>query len=492
MANASVVWRSDDKEVIASLQKMEKEVERLRDENRKLKEIGKEAMASAKAGAEGASSAYGKLTESIEGMVSGYLSVNAALELGNKLLQDKIDLQNKAADAQHSGAIAERSLLRNLGNISVAEQDKFLAGIKTISQETGVSQDMLKGTAAEAVSARGNLNFEQTLQHIKQAALMAPESASEQAATSRALMNAASITGSANQENNQAFLTDLMGQSPSSRLADISQNMMPGIAGVKGFGGTAQEAGALNTAMASAMKDATGASSGTAAIQLAKQIEKYTPGGAADDIKYLQEHEAERKAFLAKASFEAKATAPSKDILTPGTDAAKLFAQNMQSFTPVGKEGEAARAYINRLNATPLQQAENFRRKFATESETRREEDLRSGDYARIRNAIEETASSAGIGYGERTMAQKMAQIRGFADSRYGRDANDNGLVQLGLLKDSIANNRESGYSTPAEAEKQLNALKSIEAVLKEQTQALKEIGGNQKQRQLNVNAHSE
>ena len=481
MSNASVIWRSDDKEVIASLQKMEKEVEKLREENRKLKEVGKEAMASAKAGAEGASSAYEKVTTSIEGMVSGYVSVNAALQLGNKLLQDKIDLQNKAADVQHAGAIAERSLLRNLGNITVDEQNKFLGGIKTISSETGVSQDMLKGTAAEAVSARGNLNFEQTLQHIKQAALMAPENAVEQAATSRALMNAASITGSVNQENNQAFLTDLMGQSPSSRLADISQNMMPGIAGVKGFGGTAQEAGALNTAMASAMKDATGASSGTAAIQLAKQIEKYTPGGAADDIKYLQEHEAERKAFLAKASFEAKATAPSKDILTPGTDAAKLFAQNMQSFTPAGSEGVAAKAYIERLNSTPLQQAENFRRKFETAAETRRQEDIKSGDYSRIRRAIDETAESTGVDYVHRTLGANYGRIAGFA-----RDPQAAGIAQIGAMSGDIEKNAIGGSKESKEmAKAQIDALNAIKFEL----EAIRE---NQKTPSVGVNDHSE
>ncbi|MBC7855917.1 MAG: hypothetical protein IAF94_21015, partial [Pirellulaceae bacterium] len=347
----AVKFTSDDGEMQRSYEKAIANAEKYRAKLEAAQKAGKETGKAVKDGADAGSSAIGGMIGKLGGMVAGYVSLEAGIQLVNAALQDQIDLQEKVANVQKTGADAERALLRNLGNISKTQQADVLAQIAGISKSSGVSHDVLKSAAAEAVSARGNLTIPQALAHMGQAARIAPESPSELAASSRALMNIASITGSEDPKRNMAFLTDLMAQSPTSKLSDISQNALPGIAGVMGFGGTAEEAGGLTTVMASAMKDASMASSSTAAIQLARQVKDFTPGGPAEDIAFLQKNPAVRDAFLAKASFEAKALIPSKNILTAGTPEAELAGQSMAGFTPSDRAAGAADAFVSRLDA---------------------------------------------------------------------------------------------------------------------------------------------
>lgn len=485
MGQIATKFTSDDAEMNRAWAKAQSDAEKYRkkleDAQRAGKTVSDEAGKTAEATGKSAKNAT-TWNDKLGEVATTYLGVNAIIAAGNALLQDQINLQEKAAKVQRSGADIERGLLRNLGSISEKEQAGVLAEITAMSKRTGVSQDSLKAAASEAVSARGSLSISSALGHVEQASRIAPESPSEMAASSRALLNAASITGSEDPKTNLAFLTDLMSQSPSSKLSDISQNAMSGIAGVQGFGGSANAAGALTTTMASAMKDSSMASSSTAAINLARQIEAFTPGGATDDIAFLQKNPSARDAFLRKASFESKALIPSRDILTAGTPAAELLKQNMGGFTPAAGASAAADRYVARLDSTPLQVAENFRRSGETRAHTMRLEDLRSGSYARIRGQIEDEASAAGIGWESRTFAARSAMVRGFGDSAYGRSPENNALAQISLLEQDVKNNKESGYTGKDKADEQLQVLVGIRNTL----QAIESKG------QVNINAHVE
>ncbi|MBC7853644.1 MAG: hypothetical protein IAF94_09425, partial [Pirellulaceae bacterium] len=138
----------------------------------------------------------------------------------------------------------------------------------------------------------------------------------------------------------------------------------------------------------------------------------------------------------------------------------------------------AADAFVSRLDATPLQQAENFRRKYETAAHTRRLEDIRSGDYSRIRGAVEETADSAGVPFLDRTAG---AMSRRFSDWS-GGSPEEGGLAQISGIEYNLKN-QVGGDKAAADA--QLKALQELKT-------ELQGIRANQQKRSVNINAHTE
>ena len=85
MAKVVTNFASDDKEVIAAIDKMNKKLGELQEKNRKLAEDTKKAATQT-------ASSFDNATDALADMATGYLSVAAAVGLVTKELQSKFEL----------------------------------------------------------------------------------------------------------------------------------------------------------------------------------------------------------------------------------------------------------------------------------------------------------------------------------------------------------------------------------------------------------------
>ena len=387
-------FTSDGKQLLKTIQDSQKEIERLTNENRNLRDISKRAS---KEAADGLKS----VKEGAMSAADATDLLNEGLALTSDLLKQVAERQDKVAGTQRSAADAQRAFLRNLGNVSESTRQSAITQIAAIGERTGVRQSMLFDAASTAMSARGATDPVEALRAVEMAARVAPESVGEMSSFAGALLDAKSLTKQKDMEANLGFLVGMQGQARVTTLGQVAQNLVPGAIGVQGYGGTPAEAGALVTTLTQAMKDATGATSSTAAIQLAKQLEEFKAtakieGGTDDRIRALQQNESLRTQFLEKASFDAKAGIPVRELLTPGTETAKLFEQNIGGI-PSGRAAvDEARRFLAGINAPDLQRAAAFERRSEQEIENLQIDDFRSGDASRIRRRVDSLLVESG------------------------------------------------------------------------------------------------
>lgn len=484
MSNASIVWRSDDKDVIASLQKMEKRNEALVEQLKKVKKESKE-------GGDAAKSATADWASSVLNVASGYLSINAALQLGNKLLQDQADLQDKVAESQKSAADQQIKFLRNLGNVSQAERESAIGEISQISKRTGVSETQLYTASSSAMSARGGLSIKEALSAVEQAATLAPEDTGENTAIASGLLDLASLTKSADAKRNAGLLVAMQQQARNVNLQSVAKNLVPGAISLSSYGASVNEAVAATTSMTQAMKDPEGAISSTAMIALAEQAKDITPGGFGEDIAKLKSDPAIRDRFLAKASFEKKAAAHIKNFLTAGSETSNLYEQYKGNLPTAENSGDVADQLVGGIKSQPLQQVASADRAMAAAAERARIGDIDSASYSSIRKRVDELAQSAGVNYAARLMLG--VQMRGHALVDNASPA-EMGLEGMRFIEQEIYPHQmdEEGRATDKLAPDATDHQKQLYEEFKKVNETLQEIARQQKERQTAVNAHNE
>lgn len=295
------------------------------------------------AGAAGKRAFGSQALNDLKSLALGYFGVQQAISAVNTEIQNRIRLEEESTQTQISLAKATDLVKRNIVTLSKAEQDRALALIPTIAGREELPKSAIAAGVAEALSSTGaNVSLTDELVGIAARFLKTePESIG---AFSGSLADISKVTGDQSGLRNLGFLTAVAAQSRVASAQAQAQNIPPALVGITSFGASAEEAGALFSALTNAAADLQGRISGTGGIALAKQIEEFfqplVEGGKfapnqvdslGERINILQGNIELAEEFLSTASFQGKVLGPIQTLIRdPASEVAKQF-QGLQS-----------------------------------------------------------------------------------------------------------------------------------------------------------------
>lgn len=353
MANnkASIDWATNDTAVVRSMETMERTLGAM---VRKLDEVEKSSKKANDTTASGLDASAMKVKDFVVAM-TGVGSVMAAATQAAQLLKAEWEAfkqrQGQAADANVSMAGAMSELSRAGGGLFSSKE--LETQVSRIASEVGAKQTRVAMLWEQAVSAKGPTTRGEMAQlgDLVRAGLQFAPTTDDQ---TLALM----IGGAADLQRSQGLTAEqaigffeMAGNvGRVSKIQHQATNMAPAIDSLTKFGASRAEAAALFGTLTRETGDFTGASSRTAALMLAKQIEDRGLGTPMEGILAMQRDPELRDRFLkggkfgdqefAKASFEAAYFPTIRALLTGGSREANVLA------TSVGEVGDARDAQL--------------------------------------------------------------------------------------------------------------------------------------------------
>jgi hypothetical protein len=307
MANVVQKFDADGKSVERELEKMRKEYDKLLQKMGQLEKDSEKAARSQKSHFEG-------VATSLMGAVTGYITLQQALEEVNAELQRQIDLQRRAAQANVTVASSQASVRKNIGDVTTAQFQTFLQGVQAIQRETGFANlAQLNTAAADVLSATGS-NQATTLEVLKATAPIFRDKPEELAQFAGGVADVMSASGSSAEEATALALAGF-GQSRTTSLTAF-KNVAQAIKSGGAFSGvgdkqTSEEIIALFGTMSRFSGDVEGGSTRTAVVKFMEKMEAFggegslldrlgrvqegIAGGTIDETKVLEGFEAASK-----------------------------------------------------------------------------------------------------------------------------------------------------------------------------------------------------
>lgn len=265
-------------------------------------------------------------------------AVAASIGLVIKTLIDEMraaqELADKASATQLSVAASRNVVIRNLPGADDATIRQVLGENAGLAAATGVSETAINQARASALSASGG-NIEASRRATEIAARFLSDRPSEIGDFAGSLLDLSKVTGSTDARVNLGLLSTVGGLSRITGQREQATSIAPALIGAREFGFSTSESAALFSAITTASGDLTGRQSGTATIQLAKQLEAFNPEQLAgmttgQKLAALQSNRALADQFMADASFEAKSFGPIRSLLTnPQSYAARQYRSNL-------------------------------------------------------------------------------------------------------------------------------------------------------------------
>lgn len=401
MAKVTVNFQSDDKDVIAAIDKV----------NRKLAEMDQKAAAAAQKGKGGMDA----MIASAGSVVAGYMSIQYAIQLVNDELQRKIELEEKSKQRQLAAAGPERELMLNLGYpLAPAERDRALQRARDIADRVGISESMVAGATSRALSnAAGNQDV--AFNAVEIAARTAPHSAEVMERIAGAITSIGKATGKFDNERGYDMLV-LLGQLTNAPGWDkIGGNAPQSLAGMIVNGATLEEAVSVQAALSNTMTDEELLKSGTAGQQLAAKLRDVFPEKDsyetnakgkktlkargtgmttfAERYAHVLKDDKAREFFRSKLE-EGNNKAFLEEFITPGSRGSQLFSDFLKQAE--GLPRGAMAGLPDALNSTPLQQQANLERRLERIDEKADIEDVKGGQRAIIRDKLQKALVRSG------------------------------------------------------------------------------------------------
>jgi hypothetical protein len=400
MSTATIEWISKEEALIRSAQKQEQAFDKLL---RKMDDLERQSKKATEATVTGFDSATAKVGQFVLGF-AGVGSVMAAATASAAQLRREWETiksqQSAAAQANLQLADVLPGTLRQAGGLLNARDIE--TSVSRISAQTGAGSVRVAQAIGEALAARGATNRAQAEEAISAASAalrFAPEADPQTIAALAGGTTDIQRRFGVSAEQAIGFFSRVGGQARVTSLREQVQNLNPAIGNLAAFGMNPQAAGGLVSVLTGATGDFTGAMSGTAAVQLAKQLEDrgFAPEAG---IAAMQADPALRDRFFkggrfggrefAPASFEAKAYAAVREILTGGS----ALAQNLDAASrEVGTFAQGGQSYdqlIREMNNFSSVRLANLQR-----SMTQGAEELR------LRNIIGAEGSITREGFGD-------------------------------------------------------------------------------------------
>jgi hypothetical protein len=306
-----------------------------------------------------------QMAQAAAAAVTGYVSVQAAIQAVTKSIKDKMEMEKRAAGHAISLSGAQQEAIINLGDVTDKVMNKFFSDVDKVAANKKIPQNIAIQAASAGLSAsRGDRAG--TLAALRIAGVVSSNNPEGIAGMTEALLDTRKITGDLRAATNFGFMMAMQSQARGTSLTQIADFGVPRAGAVHSFGGSAGEAGALITGLSQAMMDKSMRRSGTTAIALASQLADFLPEkdrlgfkngrpfverpatgltSTRERLEFLRREENEMlsREFYAQASFEqgAKGSIPSLlGIEGFGDKAYKDYAGALKTF-PTLEEGVA-------------------------------------------------------------------------------------------------------------------------------------------------------
>jgi len=378
---AATLQLTAKEDVTKTLFKLEQQNLRLIAQNKRLARASGRATREAKGGFDGVANSAQGVVGSLARMAAGYFSVRTGITAVTAAMKDLEEQQRRSRDATVTQADAQMNMLRNLGNVSDAEQARFLGELKNLALKTAPQGGLatVYNMAAAGLSASG-ANRQKTLDAIAVSLQFAPESTGTATEITGALIDMAKVTGRQNMLENLGFLKIAGEQSRVVEWGNIARNLPPGMVGATAYGATPQEAGALTAAVTQRSSDPEGRKSATAVVRFTKQLDEFLPTEdvygqvsipgrrgkvrglvtkgtglktLTERLQYLREHPLKMEELLRPGGMEIPAkqeTAIREIIQGPSTTGYKMYAKSLAAFNiTYAKMAEQGRAKIQQM-----------------------------------------------------------------------------------------------------------------------------------------------
>lgn len=351
----------------------------------------------------------------IAGAVSAVMGVQQAIGLVRAELAAAQKMVDDKNVTQLTVGQSRNVLLRNLVGSSPDEIQSVQKAATDIAADTGVSEVPINAALAAAISATGGKN-KLAVSLVRQSAKFLKDRPDEIGDFAGSLGDLTRVTGSDDPMVSMGLLakTGQLSRITSPKL--LAASAAPALIGATAFGGDARTGASLFAALTSGSGDFTGASTGTALIALASQLDDaskgkgsfeklFKPGEIAgntllDRIRALQNNPELAQRFIDKASFEKKAQGPMQQLLLDPRSAVRADFENALKQVPdnsgLAKVGQEA-VDIFRFNTLENMAGRSRNLKSGVERlQTNRPSDrLSSDDLEQIKTSLLETGSTA-------------------------------------------------------------------------------------------------
>jgi len=198
---------------------------------------------------------------------------------GIKIIVDELRaaqaLADKAAATQLSVAASRNVVIRNLPGASESQIQEVLTQNAGLASSTGVSETAINQARASALSASGG-NVGASLDATEIAAKFLADRPGEIGDFAGSLLDLSKVTGSTDAKVNLGLLSAVGGLSRITDQRQQATNIPAALIGARGFGFNTAESASLFSALTTGSGDLTGASSGTATVQFARQLSEFT------------------------------------------------------------------------------------------------------------------------------------------------------------------------------------------------------------------------
>jgi len=280
-----------------------------------------------------------------------FLGLQAIVQAVNNDIQNTVRLQGEAAQAHRKLAIGQAEIILNTFGRDEKTVLKINEGAQQISAKYGLPEELVQKAAGRLMGA-GVGPVEERMKALDVAAALTRHTPDALIPTALAIQQTQKITGLKEQE--AASLMQSAGAAayigdPAMQARFLAQVMSGVVASSGGDKKLAAEQGMeLGSWLTQAVGEERGETARTAGISLASQMEEYftrgfevqgpggmklrmkppeDPGLPLDRLRYLQEHPAQARQFLEKASFERLFESTiRKTLLDPASDQNKLLA----------------------------------------------------------------------------------------------------------------------------------------------------------------------
>jgi hypothetical protein len=277
-AKVTTEFLSDTSDFDRKMDKLVDQNNRLLQQQKLLRKESRDAAKDAKDHHGGAARFVGDQMRAVARLGASYLSLSTAIGEVTKAYERKMALEKEMKDLTVGLSDASENMINNMGNVTKAEVEDFQSRLEALNAKYHPKGGM-KALTAEASSAlsASQSNRPATLAAMEAAMRFAPASPETREQVAGGILDLRKATGNADPMANLGLLKAIGEQSRVTDWAKIAKHLSGGVIGVKEYGGTAQEAGALIAAITQASADPEGRKSATAAIGMVEQLDKFLP-----------------------------------------------------------------------------------------------------------------------------------------------------------------------------------------------------------------------
>ncbi len=437
MAKVVTEFVSDDKQVVASMDRLIRGMQQLQEENRKLKNATEESGKKSE-------EAFDKGITKVGSYLAGWVSIRSAIQLANNELERHKRLQDEAKETQERVANAQLAVMRNLpAGTNPQQVESRVAGL---SREMGIPQEELYKAMREARLSASTLSMDQQMQALAYAAKVSPESMAGSLQGIQNLM--------ASEKGMQAWeatgILQKIGAKSGSGFDDAWQRVLPTAEQMEG-GGTIEQRAAI-VAGISADPRFTGERGPRSAASLALDISaklaealptsdrySYDERGrrklaahgtgletTEDRLDYLRAHPEEADRFMSGAHYTGKEASAAQDLMNPNSAISQRINENLKDFSrPTSPD-----TFIQTIQSTDMQRTGRGGRAVAQLSESRGLDDLGGSETSQAFDAFRTWEKYKKMGWLESTLNEARFWINpssgyDFSKAQVQEDLND-------------------------------------------------------------------